>query len=267
MNFQQLLAIIPVVDHVASHTTTQTIECSANVHVLLIVRRGHVTLTAPDQEPQVCTEGYACHPLFGPYTVHVPKTKEADFTLITYRVLPDNSIWTLYGPLSTISEVKIYYMLDELIRTIDQLHTLSEDEVASQRFRMRAMLERVLFIFLHESRIRHKQKSKTDTIDETISYINEHYMDKITLPMLAERAGMSEGHYTVLFKKQTGTTMTNYLRSLRIGKAKQMFQQTRLSAKEVAQKTGFSDYFHFSRVFKQEVGCSPTAFQQSQSEI
>lgn len=66
----------------------------------------------------------------------------------------------------------------------------------------------------------------------------------------------------MLFKKATGMTMTQYLRHLRIQKAKQMFQQTRLPAKEVAQRVGFTDYFHFSRIFKKEVGCSPTQFQR-----
>ncbi|QMV42810.1 AraC family transcriptional regulator [Cohnella cholangitidis] len=267
MSFQQLLSIIPIVEHVASYASSRKIECSPGTHVLLVVRLGHVTIDSPDQEPLVCTAGFACHPHFAPYTVHVPKTKEAEYTVITYRVLPENSLWTLHGPLSTISAIKIHYMLDELIRTIDQIQAGSEEEAASHRFRMRAMLERVLFIFLHESRIKDKQQSTSETIDETLSYINEHYMNKLTLPMMAERAGLSEGHYTVLFKKHTGTTMTRYLRRIRIEKAKLMFQQTRLSAKEVAHNSGFSDYFHFSRVFKQEVGCSPAAYLRSLTEI
>ncbi|MFC5469289.1 helix-turn-helix domain-containing protein [Cohnella suwonensis] len=267
MNFQQLLAIIPLVERVASFQESHTVDCPDNGHALLVVRQGHVTVAYPDQEPIVCSQGFACHPLYAPYRIEVPKTKEAEYVIIRYRVLPDHSLWMLHGPLSTVSEAKIRYMLDELLRTIPLLDGLSEDAAALQRFKMRAMLERVLFIFLYESRFRNKRTSAADAIDETLSYINEHYMNKLTLPLLAERAGMSEGHYTVLFKKHTGMTMTAYLRKLRIEKASIMLRQTRLSAKEVAQRTGFSDYFHFSRVFKQEEGLSPTAYQQSRSQI
>jgi AraC-like DNA-binding protein len=178
---------------------------------------------------------------------------------------PENSPWTLHGPLATLSEIKIHYMLDELIRTIEEIHTRSEDEEAAQQFRKRMILERILFIFLYESHMRQEEKSSVDSIEETLSYMNEHYMLKLTLPLIARRAGMSEGHYTVLFKKHTGTTMTAYLRKLRIEKAKQMFQQTRLPAKEIALTVGFSDYFHFSRVFKQETGSSPTQYMNNVS--
>ncbi|MCP1311311.1 AraC family transcriptional regulator [Paenibacillus tyrfis] len=267
MHFQQLAAMIPVFETVESGTASRLIDCGPDNHRIIIVLRGHVTLSAQSQEPVVVTQGFACHPVHGPFDLQVPKTKEAEYALITYRVFPESSAWTLHGPLRTHSEVKIKYMLDELIRTAEEIRTDSEEEDAVQLFRKRLILERILFIFLYETHMRQEEPSSDLAIKESLSYINEHYMLKLTLPMLAQRAGMSDGHYTVLFKKHTGTTMTHYLRRLRIQKAQQMFLQTRLPAKEIAQRVGFADYFHFSRIFKQEVGCSPTAFQRNRSEI
>jgi AraC-like DNA-binding protein len=197
-------------------------------HVLIVVRRGHITIAAQGREPVVCSQGYACHSLHGPFDVHVPRTKQAEYIVITYRMIPENNPWTLFGPLSTMSEIKIHYMLDELIRTAEEIHTHSEAEEAAQQFRKRMILERILFIFLYESRMQQDEKSSSQSVEETLSYINEHYMLKLTLPLIARRAGMSEGHYTVLFKQHTGMTMTSYLRKLRIEKARQMFRQTRL---------------------------------------
>ncbi|MFB9274027.1 AraC family transcriptional regulator [Cohnella cellulosilytica] len=262
MNFDQLLSMIPVVQAADNHSASLSLDFAPDLHVLLVVRTGHVTLSGPGLEPIVCAQGFACHPASAPYLIEVPRTKEAEYTLIAYRALPAHTPWELRGPLHTVSEVKIHYMLDELVRTCANIRDMSAEEAAPHRFRMRAMIERVLYIFLYESQIKNTHKSTSNTIDETLSYINEHYMNKLTLSMLAERAGMSEGHYTVLFKQRTGSTMTQYLRRLRIEKAQQMFKQTRLSAKEVALRAGFSDYFHFSRVFKQTLGCSPREYQR-----
>ncbi|NHN32132.1 helix-turn-helix transcriptional regulator [Paenibacillus agricola] len=265
MHFQQLIELTPTVDLISLYATSCRMEASPGIHRLVVVRRGHLLISTPGQEPAVCSQSFACHPEQGAYLIEVPKTKEVEYAVITYRMLPETSPWTLTGPLSTLSEIKIHYMIDELLRTTQEIHTHSIEEAAAQQFRKRMMLERILFIYLYESRIREDMKSTADSLEETLSYINEHYMLKLTLPMLARRAGVSEGHYTVLFKRHTGKTMTHYLHELRIEKAKQMFQQTNLLAKEIAQKVGYIDYFHFSKVFKKWTGCSPSTFQQALS--
>lgn len=267
MSFQQLVAMIPVFERIETSRISRTIDSSPDLHVLLVVLRGHVTVSSREQKPAVLTQGYACHPDCGPHTIQIPKTKEAEYVVITYRILPENSAWTLRGPLRTLSEIKIKYMLDELIRTIHDIETRTEDEEAAQQFRKRLIMERILFIFLYETYLEQDEKSSALSMEESLSYMNEHYMLKLTLPMLAKRADMSVGHYAVLFKKHTGETMTRYLRRIRIDKAKQMMLQTHLKVNEISQRVGFADYFHFSRIFKQEVGCSPTEYQKSISKI
>lgn len=267
MNFQQLLAVIPLFEGIESCRDSRSFVCPEGCHALVVVRSGHITIASPSREPVVCTQGFAIHPNDGRCELLIPKTKEAEYAIIVYRMVPGDSPWTLRGRLFTVSEIKIRYMIDELIRTAADIDTPEDGDKAAQQFRMRMILERILFIFLFESKMRQEDKSSIESIDDTISYMNEHYMLKLTLPMLARRAGMSEGHYTVLFKKQTGFTLTAYLRRVRIEKAMEMLRQTKLPAKEIAQMVGFADYFHFSRVFKQETGCSPSDFQKAGHQI
>ncbi|WP_239616258.1 hypothetical protein [Cohnella mopanensis] len=59
MSFQQLLSVIPIVEQVTSYSSSQKIECNTGIHVLLVVRLGHITIASPDQEPLVCTAGFA----------------------------------------------------------------------------------------------------------------------------------------------------------------------------------------------------------------
>jgi AraC-like DNA-binding protein len=271
MDFQQLIMLIPWLEQVHVHHASQQLVLEADQHALLIVRRGHITVKIEGEDAVVCSQGYACHPLRSVYSIEVPKTREAEYGVILYRMIPGDREWTLAGPLSTFSEIKIHYMLDEMLRITepDDLEAAenAEEDDGSLRFRLRLMLERILYIYLYESGMKKDEKSAEQAIEDTISYMNEHYMLMLTLPMLANRAGISEGHFTVLFKKHTGATMTTYMRRLRIEKAKQLFQQTDLNAKEIAQKAGFTDYFYFSRMFKKEVGCSPIAFKKSLSKI
>ncbi|MDF2724518.1 MAG: AraC family transcriptional regulator [Paenibacillus sp.] len=268
MSFDQFMSIIPLFERIESSSVSQTIACPEGCHMLLVVMRGHITVSSEQLGPTVVNQGFACHPRHAPYTIQVPRTKEAEYAVILYRVFPSASDWSLHGPLRTVSEVKIIYMLDELFRTIHEIDIHTDNDERVQQVRKRLIMERILFIYLYESQIRQEAVSSSSlSIEESLSYMNEHYMLKLTLPMLAERAGMSIGHYTVLFKQHTGKTMTRYLLELRIDKAKQMFQQTHLSAKEVAQRVGFNDYFHFSRMFKQQTGHSPTAYKSSLGEI
>ncbi|TBL77303.1 helix-turn-helix domain-containing protein [Paenibacillus thalictri] len=267
MSFQQFVSIIPIFERVESSRMTQVIASSADRHMLVVVLRGHLSISGQSQEPILVSQGFACHPQYGPFTIQVPKTKEAEYVVITYRVFPENSPWSLHGSLRTSSEVKVKYMLDELFRTTEANDVPSEDKYLVQQVRKRLILERILFIYIYETQMQRETTASLASMEESISYINEHYMLKLTLPMLAERAGISVGHYTVLFKNVTGTSMSRYLRSLRISKAKQIFQQFRLPAKEVAQLVGFADYFHFSRTFKQEVGCSPAAYLKELHKI
>ncbi|NOV01856.1 AraC family transcriptional regulator [Paenibacillus planticolens] len=265
MNFQQLIPLVPLIEQIETSASSLTLEVPASTYRLIIVRRGHISIHRHDHEPTVCSQAYACHPDHGSYAIQVPKTKTAEYVIITYRMLPDDGIWSQHGPLTTLSEIKIHYMLDELLRTTEELHPLTDEEIAAHTFRKRMMLERILFIYLYESHLTQDKKSSAESIEEILSYMNEHYMLELSLPMLARRAGMSVGYLTVLFKKQTGMTMMNYLYTLRIEKAKQMFLHTDLLAKEVAARVGFVDYFHFSKVFKKKTGTTPSEFLANQN--
>ncbi|WP_135557284.1 helix-turn-helix domain-containing protein [Paenibacillus cymbidii] len=266
MSMQELASVIPLFEHMAAYRTSQTIAVPAGSHRLIVALSGHVSVTGSDGEPAPVAQAFACDPLHGPYRVQVPRTREASYIVLSYRVFPETSAWSLYGPLRASSAVKIKYMLDELALFAQAPGNAEpEHERVVRQVRKRLLLERVLFIYLYETARAREVQSSAANMEESLAYINEHYMLKLTLPQLAERAGVSVGHYTVLFKAMTGTTMSHYLRRLRIDKEKQMFRHFRLPAKEVAQRVGYADYFHFSRAFKLEAGCSPTAFLRTGS--
>lgn len=267
MSFQQMNAVIPVFQRIEIVRDSCRIIPEPGCEKLLIVRKGYLMIAAETGEWKAVSHGYACHSGAGVVTVQLPATRVAEYVIITYRIVPEHAPWDWNGPQRVLSEVKVKYMVDGLLQAQEDMPGLSEEEAEAQHFRNRMMLERILSFYMYESRWSEERWTSGTRIEKSVHYIEEHYMLKLTLPMLAERAGLSTGHYSVLFKERTGMTVSLYLKRLRVEKAKQLFAQGETSAKKAAQSIGFADYFHFSRTFKEVEGTSPTEYMRRFGEI
>lgn len=100
-----------------------------------------------------------------------------------------------------------------------------------------------------------------DKANKAVKYMSIHYMEKISLALLAKTAGLSPSHFSAVFKEVTGKPPIEYLISLRIFRAKQLLGDG-LLVSDVAEAVGFSDIFYFSRVFKRLEGISPASFRR-----
>ncbi|WP_215176560.1 response regulator transcription factor [Paenibacillus albidus] len=94
------------------------------------------------------------------------------------------------------------------------------------------------------------------------SYIDEHYREELTIPLLANMFSVNGNYVSQLFKKETGRTFTEYLTTLRIEYACELLMNSDLTISEIAEKSGYSDYFYFSRLFKRSKGMSPSAYRR-----
>lgn len=74
---------------------------------------------------------------------------------------------------------------------------------------------------------------------------------------LAEAAGMSRSYFTKLFDRFYGMPPAEYMRMIRIDKAKILLSEGSLSVSDVAENVGFSSLYYFSAAFKRETGVRP----------
>ena len=74
---------------------------------------------------------------------------------------------------------------------------------------------------------------------------------------------VSESYLSSLFKKETGTTITDYINSTRIRQALILLNTSSLPIGEVASRCGFLDSNYFSRIFKKQLGLSPREYRDS----
>ena len=99
-----------------------------------------------------------------------------------------------------------------------------------------------------------------DYVEFVKKYIEEHYMKEIQLRDLAVVAHVSGSYLSVKFKKEVGCSFTEYLVRFRMNKAKELFEQKKMSCKEVAAMVGYEDYAQFSRMFKKYTGIPPVEY-------
>lgn len=90
-----------------------------------------------------------------------------------------------------------------------------------------------------------------------VRYLEKHFAEDLTLDKLAEALGYNKSYLCVAFKKDTNTTILDFLNMIRIRKAAELIVYSDHSLTQVADMCGFASDSHFNRVFVKYVGTTP----------
>lgn len=97
---------------------------------------------------------------------------------------------------------------------------------------------------------------------QTLEYIAAHYADAdINITTIARSIGISEGHLSHVFKKETSYTALGYLTLYRIHMARRLLADCRYKVYEVAGMVGYRDVAYFGSTFKKLTGLSPRSIR------
>lgn len=96
---------------------------------------------------------------------------------------------------------------------------------------------------------------------QVLDYIQAHLDQNIKLADLAQLLGISQFHFSALFKQSMGISPHQYLLQQRIERAKQLLQQTNKSIMDIALACGFSSHSHLSNQFRQVTGVTPKTYR------
>lgn len=94
-------------------------------------------------------------------------------------------------------------------------------------------------------------------------YIIHHCDEKISVEAVAKEVGVNVSYLQNLFKKHTGTTLTEYANTLRVEKACFLLRNSGMDTTEIALECGFASRQHFGLTFRNVMGCSPISFRKS----
>ena len=101
-------------------------------------------------------------------------------------------------------------------------------------------------------------------VQAALEYIRDNYSSpEISVASAAEAVGISEGHLSRMFKRETGTTILSAITGCRIRAAMELLHDYRARVYEVADKVGYKDIAYFSSTFKKIAGVSPSEYQDS----
>lgn len=176
--------------------------------------------------------------------------------------------WTFRPTLDGEFPLHGVYMLHNapvIINLFEQLHYLWQRRGNMVAMRRKILFYELLLAIAHDFRSQTVTGSTTLAIEHTIEHMVNHYSEDLNLIGLAAMAGLSQSHYTRLFKKYSGHSPIDYLAHLRMDRAKELLSLSDYRLKAISQSVGYQDEFYFSRIFKKIVGMSPTAYARKHS--
>lgn len=152
---------------------------------------------------------------------------------------------------------------------VKELRAIRSSDAGAEPFRQ----EMLLYELLHLLASGRRPDSETDIrpsrkgIELAIDYMHKHYREEISRDLLAQMTGFHPRFFSMLFKRETGYSFSDYLARIRIDRAKEQLLLTGGSLNDIARNVGYADGFYLSRKFKQVVGVSPTGYVREPKKI
>ena len=100
-----------------------------------------------------------------------------------------------------------------------------------------------------------------ERIKKALEIINANYDKPLGNEELSGRLNMSQNNFLRLFKREVGQSPHSYLNYIRIRNARRMLREDKCSIEDISDRLGFSDRYHFSRIFRNFTSVSPAQFR------
>ncbi|MCM1166480.1 MAG: AraC family transcriptional regulator [Ruminococcus sp.] len=140
----------------------------------------------------------------------------------------------------------LYIMKMDNLQTVDEVKALHADMFAFYTKEMAALDKTAVY---------------SRPITQCLDYIYEHLHERIRVTDLAAHVGLNESYLSTLFKKSTGSSISEYILSKRMEAARNMLKFSDYSYAEISAILAFSSQSHFIRVFKKYVGQTPKEYR------
>ncbi|MEO0444898.1 MAG: AraC family transcriptional regulator [Verrucomicrobiota bacterium] len=106
------------------------------------------------------------------------------------------------------------------------------------------------------------QQAVFGELQKVVDYLEDHFVDEITIEALAKMVGWSVAHFNRRFRELLRLSPMEYVTSLRIQEGQRLLATTQMSVGDVSALTGFYDQSHFTKRFKRVTGMTPLAYRK-----
>lgn len=247
----------------------------------LYVTKGSLTLRT-ETDSQLLTEGNVyfinpgtVHGLFGHseishhYALLFPMSflNFAQYDICQNELLAPLISKKLLFPEGSLLSFENRNQIGSLISKAAQLYL--KDNSANTALSIKIILLQILEILFQEHAFSSGASCPDDedlenhSLKAVFSYIEEHYMEPVTLEALAECIPLNKNYFCKFFKEKVGKTPFAYLNEYRINQAAAQLLKTNAPITEVAFNNGYENISYFVRQFKHYKHCTPSEFRAS----
>lgn len=157
---------------------------------------------------------------------------------------------------------------EHALEELSEITRLEVQHTPGYQIGVKACLLKFVSLLIQDGLL-HSSKGKTETLSDfklknlkaILTYIQQHYSERLTLPGIAGEFGLSPKYFSRYFKQNLDRTFVEYLNGFRIERAAELLLNTDLPVGEIAPAVGFENFSYFIRQFKEIRGCTPSRFR------
>lgn len=212
-----------------------------------IVTAGHMVLYLPRQE-----QHYEYYAKDKPEVYWVHFTGGQVKNILSHFEIPTTGNVFYSGAPSAYQE-----LFKEMIRELQTCRVGFEE--------LLEMYLRQLFLLIQRVRIEQKPTVNTfiqEEMEYALHYFREHWNESIVIEDYAQTRGMSVSWFLRNFKQTTNTSPMQFILTLRINNAVHLLESTNYNVTEIGAIVGYDNPLYFSRIFKKQIGVSPSDYRK-----
>lgn len=103
--------------------------------------------------------------------------------------------------------------------------------------------------------------TEQNTMQKVLDYLQTHYADDLNMAVVSNHFSLNYSYFSHAFQEYSGESFSNYVRRLRLDKAKELLVHSDLKVYEISAQVGFENVKHFTRIFKDTEGITALEFR------
>ncbi len=111
------------------------------------------------------------------------------------------------------------------------------------------------------------KRSESRNFDSLLTYIKENYDKNLHLDDLSRKFYFNPNYLCMLFRRHLDTTFVEYIKSVRMAKAKEFFDKGNMTVSEVSSSVGYRDYSYFHKTFSAYFGITPAQYKKNATQM
>lgn len=151
-----------------------------------------------------------------------------------------------------------FRMSDFYIQKLDDIYTIEG---------VQSLHDEMVMDYTQKMRKISRNDTKSKHINASKEYIYSHIKERITIEDVAGELGVSVSYLSRLFKKETGETISSYIREQKIERAKNFLQYSDYTMIDIANRLSFSSQSHFIQQFRETVGMTPKKYRDLNQKL